>query len=695
MNDVLKHLCNFKFVFLPNREICGLIKSQLLEISEYNMLPYFVSFENFAEDLWMLKGLINHNTESVQLKSSIHNKIIFLNSLETHSFRNYGKTYKEMKELKAMELIDQHHKEISGNKDTVVILPTKSNSRVTEHCRNLFKKALILNTSNNTHCSVSKVFECNNLYDEALFISQKILASRDKKIRIFCNHPTLKKFIISNLLHSNLQIKESVNLNMLPIYELLELILAYILEKSETNIWPIIFHPLCKFNYKRMGASPFKKSGSDTLAPHSQLMNILNYKYRNNHLKHACIVLQKILNYSACEFVARNIMSQFISELTTFSKYLKLNRYSAPNFVHILRFLADSYSIQYEGNQKNIEFQNLLNLDFLAQTDKCIYSDTGAISNYDLDNETHSVHTHYFRKLLSLEGAEYSYCANISDKKNAHTPAFSIAKIDTQVINVVHNKNDGKDHNSPQFSFPKTLFPNELSVSAIEKLIRCPYVFALEYILHIRHREKIYEENFTLDFGNYVHNALYKIDFTRPKVEVLNALQDTFHFDIPNHFSNIQKFAIHEKISDWSTFILKHDFCSLSLDKKEVKLSKYFDELGVTITARADRIIRQSNSNAIIDFKTGSPPTSKDLEKGLYPQLPIEKLLFGEDDADIIIFRFSFNSCERRIYKSCNDYVKANLVSLILQYIESGCFEGNIDYSDDQRVESYKHLIIS
>ncbi len=49
-----------------------------------------------------------------------------------------------------------------------------------------------------------------------------------------------------------------------------------------------------------------------------------------------------------------------------------------------------------------------------------------------------------------------------------------------------------------------------------------------------------------------------------------------------------------------------------------------------TIRARADRIDTLADGRlVIIDYKTGAPPTAKQVEAGFAPQLPLEAMIAG------------------------------------------------------------------
>ena len=55
------------------------------------------------------------------------------------------------------------------------------------------------------------------------------------------------------------------------------------------------------------------------------------------------------------------------------------------------------------------------------------------------------------------------------------------------------------------------------------------------------------------------------------------------------------------------------------------------DERTFTLSARADRIERRDDgSYAILDYKTGQPPTGKQVRMGLSPQLTLEAAILRE-----------------------------------------------------------------
>src|SRR5207244_11138937 len=61
------------------------------------------------------------------------------------------------------------------------------------------------------------------------------------------------------------------------------------------------------------------------------------------------------------------------------------------------------------------------------------------------------------------------------------------------------------------------------------------------------------------------------------------------------------------------------------------------NERSFTLSARADRIERRSDgSYAILDYKTGQPPTGKQVRMGLSPQLTLEAAILREGGFDAI-----------------------------------------------------------
>jgi len=137
----------------------------------------------------------------------------------------------------------------------------------------------------------------------------------------------------------------------------------------------------------------------------------------------------------------------------------------------------------------------------------------------------------------------------------------------------------------------------------------------------------------------------------------------------------------------------------------EVKGSLELDILGkkINIMAIADRIAVNNTGNAvIIDYKTGSVPTKKDVLSGLSPQLIIEAIILSENG-----FPIKVREIEKLIYVKINSsdpYIKTieipiskddisshkeGLISLLEHYMKNKSFiiEQNLMQYDD-----YAHL---
>ena len=64
-------------------------------------------------------------------------------------------------------------------------------------------------------------------------------------------------------------------------------------------------------------------------------------------------------------------------------------------------------------------------------------------------------------------------------------------------------------------------------------------------------------------------------------------------------------------------------------DRGEIKIPLDHDRI-FTLSARADRIEHPATDFALLDYKTGQPPTGKQVRMGLSPQLTLEAAILRE-----------------------------------------------------------------
>lgn len=179
--------------------------------------------------------------------------------------------------------------------------------------------------------------------------------------------------------------------------------------------------------------------------------------------------------------------------------------------------------------------------------------------------------------------------------------------------------------------------PKTISATQLETLIRNPYAFFAKKILLLRKIDDLAREYNMADFGNFVHKAIdiYTKDLNSGrKSDILNIASEILKQARCNEFIYNSWMAKFVKISrDFIAFDnQRRQKNNLNIKSEingflDIKLG---DNKNITITARADRIELMSKNIAIIDYKTGSLPSKKDIDHGLSPQLLVEGLIAAQ-----------------------------------------------------------------
>ncbi|MGL9681626.1 MAG: PD-(D/E)XK nuclease family protein [Wolbachia sp.] len=222
-----------------------------------------------------------------------------------------------------------------------------------------------------------------------------------------------------------------------------------------------------------------------------------------------------------------------------------------------------------------------------------------------------------------------------------------------------------------------------MSCSAIEKLIRNPYSFYVEYILNLKQLRNLNFKPSILEFSTMVHNIL--AGYSRNKKSPMSIAREAFLTSQFN-FSNmwwvrlqriIQSFVEFDKTRSnyveleksfsfpiFHTGVISahdiqlHRYCKTFTKMKDVtqiprhcnpenfkqlynknkspmsatSIKKERDGMTeklqeISLTARCDRIEYLPNGQvAIIDYKLGSPPSNEEVISGFFPQLILQAL---------------------------------------------------------------------
>ncbi len=180
-----------------------------------------------------------------------------------------------------------------------------------------------------------------------------------------------------------------------------------------------------------------------------------------------------------------------------------------------------------------------------------------------------------------------------------------------------------------------------MSCSAIEKLIRNPYSFYVEYILGLKQLRDLNFKPSMLEFGTMVHNILAR--YLRNKKSLMSIAREMFSTSQFN-FSNmwwirlqrvIQSFVELDETRSNYVELEKSFTCPIfhipardtgSCDQYETAWMTNRPQ-EISLTARCDRVeYLTSGQVAIIDYKLGTPPSNEEVMSGFFPQLILQAL---------------------------------------------------------------------
>jgi len=183
----------------------------------------------------------------------------------------------------------------------------------------------------------------------------------------------------------------------------------------------------------------------------------------------------------------------------------------------------------------------------------------------------------------------------------------------------------------PRPTPPLAARPRELPVTGVEQWVRDPYATYARYILRLRPMERPGEPVEARARGTAVHAA-----FERFARDYPGELGD----DAQDAFSNILMDALREagipearlareralaiNVAPWVIAFERRRRAGARLLIEQKGTHTFDTPAGTfTVTARADRIELRGDVGDVLDFKTGSAPSAKQVQQGLAPQLTL------------------------------------------------------------------------
>jgi ATP-dependent helicase/nuclease subunit B len=251
---------------------------------------------------------------------------------------------------------------------------------------------------------------------------------------------------------------------------------------------------------------------------------------------------------------------------------------------------------------------------------------------------------------------------------------------------------------------PRAVRPLRLSVTSIEDWLRDPYTIYAKYILRLNPLDPVDMPLSAADRGSAIHDAIG--EFTKafassfpgnPAAVLCSIGQKYFAPLMERPEARALWWPRFLRIANWFSGweIARRDHLARIEAEIAGEIPIVLDnERTFVLSARADRIERRTDGSfAILDYKTGQPPTGKQVRMGLAPQLTLEAAILREGGfagipagvsvSDLVYVRLSGNNppgeekpLELKIRQSdkpqppdeAADYARAQLEALIRKF---------------------------
>ena len=188
---------------------------------------------------------------------------------------------------------------------------------------------------------------------------------------------------------------------------------------------------------------------------------------------------------------------------------------------------------------------------------------------------------------------------------------------------------------------PRATRPSKLSVTAIEDWLRDPYTIYAKYILRLDPLDPVDMPLSAADRGSAIHDAIgeftqtYAAALPPDPVRVLREIGGKYFAPLMERpearalwWPRFQRIAVW--FAAWEA-ARRGAIEEIAAEIRGELVIPLDNERSFTLSARADRIERGEDGRfAILDYKTGQPPTGKQVRMGLSPQLTLEAAILRE-----------------------------------------------------------------
>lgn len=205
--------------------------------------------------------------------------------------------------------------------------------------------------------------------------------------------------------------------------------------------------------------------------------------------------------------------------------------------------------------------------------------------------------------------------------------------------------------------------PRAFSSTSLERLMKNPYLYSVEYNLKLKYLQKFFPERNKLpthkEFGIVIHNLLHKVtnkkygSFDEYQKIFFETVNEILHHRYRDGAANRMKLwdakinSVMEFLYEYNTNLNKEGPVVTETEKHIAFDAKVGNEVMIKLHAYADRIDYVNDTTYICDYKTGQLPTKNEIITGMKPQLRFEGMImrmmdlnrnfdFLKDDATIL-----------------------------------------------------------
>ncbi|WP_029585485.1 double-strand break repair protein AddB [Bradyrhizobium sp. URHD0069] len=192
---------------------------------------------------------------------------------------------------------------------------------------------------------------------------------------------------------------------------------------------------------------------------------------------------------------------------------------------------------------------------------------------------------------------------------------------------------------------PRATRPLKLSVTAIEDWLRDPYTIYAKYILKLAPLDPVDMPLSAADRGSAIHDALgeftqtFSATLPDDPARALRGIGEKYFAPLMQRpearalwWPRFQRIAAW--FAEWE-IARRNNVSAIEAEIRGEIAIPLDNERIFHLSARADRIERRRDGTfAILDYKTGQPPTGKQVRMGLSPQLTLEAAILREGGFD-------------------------------------------------------------